>query len=208
MPLTHVTLDIWKLHNSAMRSGPLFRRDGRLLAQNHRETGNIAAYSQFIQGTQQTPMLFPLFQMPQNAAWKGLATRVVPVLRAFRGGGPTPPIACSAECAVQRLGRPQPIVRWMGRQFFLHSKMPGFFRACGLIFANECAGDIVWKEWRGCGTSSTLRNSFSSPKPGGTLAPQASQFLAPRYAVIHEKVYRLLLGECPFGRSRSWLVTR
>jgi hypothetical protein len=74
MPLTHVTLDIWKLHNSAMRSGSLFRRDGRLFAQNHHETGNIAAYSQFIQATQQTPMLFPLFQTPQNPAWKGLVT--------------------------------------------------------------------------------------------------------------------------------------
>src|SRR6478752_3965427 len=90
MPLTHVTLDIWKLHNSAMRSGPLFRRDGRLLAQNHHETGNIAAYSQFIQATQQTPMLFPLFHMPQNPAWKGLATRVMPVLRAVQRGSMQP----------------------------------------------------------------------------------------------------------------------
>jgi hypothetical protein len=60
----------------------LFRRKAASMRKIIPKPGNIAAYSQFIQGTRQTPMLFSLFQLPQNPTRKGLATRAMPVLRA------------------------------------------------------------------------------------------------------------------------------
>ena len=186
----------------------MFRRMAAKLAQNHHETGQYRRLFSVYSGHSANANAFLTFPHAPKRRLERPCDTGSAGFEGIPGGRYYAADSLFGRIAVQRLGRPQPIVRWVGRQFFLHSKMSGFFRACGLIFANECAGDIVWKEWRGCGTSSTLRNSFSSPKPGGTLAPQASQFLAPRYAVIHEKVYRLLFGECPFGRSRSWLVTR
>ena len=97
----------------------MFRRDGRLLAQNHHELGNIAAYSQFIQGAQQTPMLFPLFHMPQNPVWKGLATRIMPVLTAVQG---SPDAMLTRSAGINPYGAlafPSQIVRSLGQQFFL-----------------------------------------------------------------------------------------
>jgi len=58
MPLIQETLDIWKLHNSAMRSGLLFRRAAASMRKIIPKPGNIAAYSQFIHAAPETPILF------------------------------------------------------------------------------------------------------------------------------------------------------
>jgi hypothetical protein len=144
MPLTQEMLDIWKLHNSAMRGGLLFRRKVASLRKIIPNPGNIAAYSQFIHVTPETPILFLLFHSPQNPAWKGLATRVCrfcgpPLRPRIRTRNPF-----GGKQWLEPLCVPSPGSPNTGEFLPAGEKCRTSFIPNGVVFANEYASDIVW----------------------------------------------------------------
>jgi len=186
----------------------LFRRDGRLLAQNHHETGQYRRLFSVYSGRSANANAFPTFphapkprlERPcdtDNAGFDGGSGKPRRDANPFGGNKP-----------VRCLGLPQPDCSLLG---------PAILPAVGFVSPKSGAlvsylrtntQAISYGRTGGVAAPLPLENSFSSPKPGGTRVPQSSRLVANRSAVTHEKNNRLLCGERPVWRRRRWLVDR